>query len=777
MRIAKKIRFTRELHETIVFRDRNARVPSAIVPGDSENAIPIESSTPEASNEAFAPVKKVKSMLTGIIKKIASISLVVAALVLTAEAQVCTPAPVGLVSWWSGDGNTLDSRSRNNGGLQGNVTFAAGQAGQTFRLGGTGDTIGNGDRVNIGNPANLQLQDFTIETWIRRASSTIVTNSPFPGFDQGIFFAYGQNGYGFLIDRVSNRIGLSNIGVAGIISPAMPVTDTNFHHVAVTKTGNQVVFYVDGVASGPFTFNQTFDFTTNAAIGARGDNIVQNAFFGDIDELSIYNRPLSAAEIAAIFNAGTAGKCKPTATVAPSGQVTWFAGDGNANDISGNGSNGTLLNGAGFAVGRAGQAFSFDGISGAVSTPPNALNTAFGALTIEAWVNPSSHGADSSGNFGNTIVSNTDGDGFALRLLNGTIQADLRLSSGNVLQTFGSALPLNQWSHVALTYDGANVRAFLDGVQTGGSFPATGTIRNTANNGICLMIGNDPAVPCIATNDGFDFQGLIDETSIYNRSLTNAEVQSIFNAGIAGKLKDNATPTGANVSVNAKSDATVAFPTVTTAGITQQIPLAAQLLPPLPNGTLTGLVYDIATSAVFTGSPTVCFNLPSFTTSGAFAVLRVLHLESGVWVNRTSSSDFATRTLCAQAPSLSPFAIVSFAPSAAPAEISGRVTDANGRSIRGAYLTAVSPEGNRALAVTNSFGYYRIMGLPSGRSYVVTVASKRHIFENPTALINLSASIAGLDFRAAPPRFGPTVGAERKGADFPTGPGRYRFRF
>ena len=81
------------------------------------------------------------------------------------SAQVCTPAPVGLVAAYSGDSNALDARSRGNGTIQGNVTFAAGEVGQGFNLGGV-----SGDRVLVGNPANLQLQNFTIEAWIKRSS-------------------------------------------------------------------------------------------------------------------------------------------------------------------------------------------------------------------------------------------------------------------------------------------------------------------------------------------------------------------------------------------------------------------------------------------------------------------------------------------------------------------------------------------------------------------------------------------------------------------------------
>lgn len=53
-------------------------------------------------------------------------------LALAAKAQTCSPAPVNLVSWYSGDNNALDSRSRNNGTLQNGAAFAAGQNGQAF---------------------------------------------------------------------------------------------------------------------------------------------------------------------------------------------------------------------------------------------------------------------------------------------------------------------------------------------------------------------------------------------------------------------------------------------------------------------------------------------------------------------------------------------------------------------------------------------------------------------------------------------------------------------
>src|SRR5215468_10310391 len=53
----------------------------------------------------------------------------------------CVTAPSGLVSWWRGEGNALDSAGTNNGTLVGNVTFAPGMVGQGFLLNGTNSYI------------------------------------------------------------------------------------------------------------------------------------------------------------------------------------------------------------------------------------------------------------------------------------------------------------------------------------------------------------------------------------------------------------------------------------------------------------------------------------------------------------------------------------------------------------------------------------------------------------------------------------------------------------
>ena len=203
------------------------------------------------------------------------------------------------------------------------------------------------------------------------------------------------------------------------------------------------------------------------------------------------------------------------------------------------------------------------------------------------------------------------------------------------------------------------------------------------------------------------------------------------------------SPQVVNVTVG---NATVSYPSVTTAGTTQQIPLDPALFPALPMGTHTGLVYDIATDAVFTGNPTVCFNLPSFN-STQFANLRVMHFEAGAWVDVTDSNNSTFPTLCTNpVSSFSPFAIVSVPILSASVSVSGRVFDADGRAIYRAEVVMTDSQGGTRTALTNSFGYYIIEGVPTGELYFVSVRSKEYQFQ--TQAVTVNDNISNLNFTA-----------------------------
>jgi Concanavalin A-like lectin/glucanases superfamily len=129
--------------------------------------------------------------------------------------------------------------------------------------------------------------------------------------------AYGQEGYALGISSGSDRcparpreLFLTRVGLDGVLQGVI-IPNTNWHHVAVTKSQGAVVFYLDGVGTKVATsYDPGFSFATSLSIGIRAD-ILEDAFPGLIDEVEIYNRALSASEILMIFNAGSAGKCKP----------------------------------------------------------------------------------------------------------------------------------------------------------------------------------------------------------------------------------------------------------------------------------------------------------------------------------------------------------------------------------------------------------------------------------------------------------------------------------
>src|SRR4029078_2866862 len=91
-----------------------------------------------------------------------------------------------------------------------------------------------------------------------------------------------------------------------------------------------------------------------------------------------------------------------------------------------------------------------------------------------------------------------------------------------------------------------------------------------------------------------------------------------------------ATPAGSNVSVSPTSTSTIVFSSVTAAGITSGTPLAVAALPPVADGLAIfgqNLVFDVSTTATFSGAVSVCFTVPSVADAATFATLRVLHRE------------------------------------------------------------------------------------------------------------------------------------------------------
>jgi hypothetical protein len=223
----------------------------------------------------------------------------------------------------------------------------------------------------------------------------------------------------------------------------------------------------------------------------------------------------------AFFDATTASYEATYATSSPVaglvGAYSFDAGAGiSAADTSGRGNNGTISGATWNPAGRFGSALSFDAANELVTIPDSDSLDLTTGMTIEAWVNPSALGST-----WRTVVLKEQPGNLSYALYAGT---DSGLPSGHVfigsdLDTRGpTVLPLNTWTHLATTFDGANLRLYVDGTQVS-IRPISGSIVTSAG---ALRLGGN-------TVWAEWFDGLIDEVRIYDRALSAVEIQVDMN--------------------------------------------------------------------------------------------------------------------------------------------------------------------------------------------------------------------------------------------------------
>jgi uncharacterized protein (TIGR03437 family) len=221
------------------------------------------------------------------------------------------------------------------------------------------------------------------------------------------------------------------------------------------------------------------------------------------------------------------------------GLVSWYRGENNAADFQNN-NNAASANGVGFAPGRVGQAFNFNGSSEVVI--PNLPSLNFQQFTFEFWVYP--NGLDGSveillnkeedpyttyqyeiglaGPAGNAPVGTLL---FALNGLNG-LPADF----GGFVNG-GAVLPQATWTHVAVTFNGATLKTFVNGAVARTITGLSGTML-TAPGPLKLGSRSSTLINQLPQDR---FNGALDEVALYSRALTEQEILNIFNAGNAGK--------------------------------------------------------------------------------------------------------------------------------------------------------------------------------------------------------------------------------------------------
>jgi hypothetical protein len=215
-----------------------------------------------------------------------------------------------------------------------------------------------------------------------------------------------------------------------------------------------------------------------------------------------------------------------TVTVPASGPVGFWTLDepsgSLAADSSGNGGNGTLLNGPLHVPGRLGAALSFNGADQSVSVPHAAVLDAY-PLTVSVWV--STTASTLSGLVNKYFPASFSG--YQVFTNGGSLCAwYFRDASNYVWDGTGCTLATpgfndGQWHHVAFIVDASGGRLFVDGALRA-SQPWTGTPgATTTTQGLSLALYPGTALPCLP--------GQLDDVRIYNRALSSSDVSSLFN--------------------------------------------------------------------------------------------------------------------------------------------------------------------------------------------------------------------------------------------------------
>ena len=403
--------------------------------------------------------------------------------------------PVAVYGFDEGMGSVLRDLSGNE--LDGTILGATWQSG---RFGKSLEFNGVNDWVTI--PANSLLDlttAVTVEAWVYPTALTAWNT---------VVFKETPTGHTYALYADGDSLGAGGHMQVGLDAKAHQTTALpigQWSHLTTTFDGQSVRLFVNAIEVASTPASGPLDVSGNA-LRIGGNSVWGEHFVGRIDEVRLYGRALSAAEIATDMGTPAGG---------------WLAAAYGFDETAGStaaDASGHLLTGvvtaATWTAGRFGNGLRFNGTDSWVTVPhSNWLDLTTG-LTLEAWVYPTNGGG------WRTVVLKEAAGGhtFALYSDDGVAPGAHLQAATDVISRGTVPLPLETWTHLAATYDGTRLRLYTNGVLTS-NLPVAGV--PVTSTGVLRIGGN--------AIWGEHFAGIIDEVRIYYRALTAAEISADMN--------------------------------------------------------------------------------------------------------------------------------------------------------------------------------------------------------------------------------------------------------
>ena len=215
----------------------------------------------------------------------------------------------------------------------------------------------------------------------------------------------------------------------------------------------------------------------------------------------------------------------------PDGLVSWWPGDGNTNDIISS-NHGVMRGGVKFVPGLIGPAFLLDGENDVLKVSDNPSLNLGGDLTIELWAKRTAPGGPAQ------LIAKGSADKdapsvFSLGFDRNHPRGMFQRADASQVSVYAQSVTENEFHHYAYVRSGSTHKIFVDGelIKT---TVFTGDAGDSSSSPLTIGAIKDDSSP-----SGFSqfFGGLIDEVSVYNRALEDTEIMSVFDAGVAGKVK------------------------------------------------------------------------------------------------------------------------------------------------------------------------------------------------------------------------------------------------